>query len=66
MQHGGASVQERNIFWITSGPSIQDGVMLPDDLSITDIPLTVLDFLGIEAPPTWNLDGVSILPTVTN
>lgn len=62
--HGGTTMQEERTFLILSGPSIQQGVAIPGPVDIVDVPVTVLDHLGIAPPAAWNLDGASVLPSV--
>lgn len=54
--HGGESPEERTIFFLASG---SDAVVGPiaEAPEIVDIAVTALAHLGIEADPSWALDG---------
>ena len=54
--HGGDTPEERTIYYLVSGPSASRGE-LPDSTRIVDVPVTALAHLGLEADPTWRLDG---------
>lgn len=54
--HGGDTPEERTIFYIASGPSTLQG--RPEgQVYIVDVAVTALAHLGIEADPSWRLDG---------
>jgi len=62
--HGGNSNEETQTWLILSGPSIANETRIPPGVDIFDVPVTLLDHLGLQPAPAWNLDGVSILPAV--
>ncbi len=57
--HGGDTPEERTIFYLAFGPSVEPGV-LPDTVHIVDVAVTALAHLGIEADPAWGLDGAVV------
>ena len=54
--HGGETIEERTIFFLASGPSVQIG-MLSGTPAIADVAVTALAHLGIEIDEAWGLDG---------
>jgi hypothetical protein len=62
--HGGNSIEETQTWLILSGPSIANDTSLPPGSDIFDVPVTLLDHLGLAPAPAWNLDGVSLLPGI--
>jgi len=54
--HGGDTPEERTIFFIAHGPSVEQGTP-SDTVFIVDVPVTALAHLGIAADPAWKLDG---------
>jgi predicted AlkP superfamily pyrophosphatase or phosphodiesterase len=54
--HGGDTPEERTIFYLAAGPSVEPGT-LPDTVHIVDVAVTALAHMGIEADPAWGLDG---------
>lgn len=54
--HGGDTPEERTIFFLASGPSVEPGTPA-DTVYIVDVPVTALAHLGIPIDPSWNLDG---------
>ena len=54
--HGGDTPEERTIFYLAVGPSVEPGTP-PDTVHIVDVAVTALAHLGIEADPAWGLDG---------
>lgn len=61
--HGGSSEAERTIFFIASGPRVQQGTILTPP-RIVDVAATALAYLRIGPHPEWELDGrpVALLP----
>ncbi len=54
--HGGASPEERTIFYLASGPSVVSGC--PEETpEQVDVAVTALAHLGLAIDSTWNLDG---------
>ena len=62
--HGGSSIEEMRTWLILSGPSIANESEIPPGTGIFDVPVTLLDHLGLEPLPAWSLDGVSLLPGI--
>ncbi len=62
-QHGANVPQDRTIFVLASQmtPARDDRARLDVDPQIIDIPLTVMDWLGVRAEADWKLDG-QVLP----
>lgn len=62
-QHGANVPQDRTIFVLASQmtPASDNATPLGVDPQIIDVPLTVMDWLGVRAEPDWNLDG-QVLP----
>ena len=54
--HGGESELERTVLFLASGPSVM-GFDGSQEASLLDVAVTALAHLGIEADPTWQLDG---------
>jgi len=54
--HGGNSPEERTIFFLVSGDSVDDSVPL-HPVGVVDVPVTALVHMGIRIEPTWRLDG---------
>jgi len=54
--HGGNSPEERTIFFLVSGASVEPSVPL-HPVGVVDVPVTALAHLGIEIDPAWRLDG---------
>jgi predicted AlkP superfamily pyrophosphatase or phosphodiesterase len=54
--HGGDTPEERTIFYLAAGPSVEPGTP-PDTVHIVDVAVTALAHIGIEADPAWGLDG---------
>ena len=46
---------ERTVFFLASGPSVMG--FGSQEVSLLDVAVTALAHLGIEADPTWQLDG---------
>ena len=54
--HGGNSPSETTIFFLASGPSVEQGTTeCPPD--IVDVAVTALAHMGLGPDPAWNLDG---------
>ncbi|MCA9739787.1 MAG: alkaline phosphatase family protein [Gemmatimonadota bacterium] len=54
--HGGDTPEERTIFYLAAGPSVEPG--RPEGpVHVVDVAVTALAHLGFEADPTWGLEG---------
>jgi predicted AlkP superfamily pyrophosphatase or phosphodiesterase len=54
--HGGDTPEERTIFLLASGPSVQPGA-IPDSARVVDVAVTALAHLGVPIDEAWALDG---------
>jgi predicted AlkP superfamily pyrophosphatase or phosphodiesterase len=57
--HGGDSPEERTIFYLASGPSVNPG-SISEPVFIVDVAVTALTHLGIDIEPGWDLDGRAV------
>ena len=57
--HGGSSPEERTIFFLVSGASVQHDPA-PSPPEIVDVAVTALIHLGIPLDPAWALDGEAV------
>jgi predicted AlkP superfamily pyrophosphatase or phosphodiesterase len=57
--HGGDSPEERTIFYLASGPSVERGP-ISEPVFIVDVAVTALTHLRVPIDPTWGLDGRAV------
>lgn len=58
-KHGGDTPEERTIFLLAYGPSVQKGEIQPAPESC-DLAVTALTHLGVPLDPAWKLDGKAV------